>query len=162
MQLRFSKGTNSLCLNSPYTYHPLREICFFSHTTTTTNSRFSQLTATSISLTLWTNTFLNESDDPVPLDTPKHSFPKEHHRDTNSFCSIASREASWKTPIWIVRPQSYGIANLNFSTSVQPSCLESPRKVSRRVWTCNLEPIIIPCFRRASVYHEHKQINSYC
>ena len=104
----------------------------------------------------------NESDDSVSLDTPKHSFPKEHHRDTNSVCSIASREASWKTPIWIVRPQSYVIANLNSSTSVQSSRLEPPRKVPRRAWTCNLEPIIVPCFRRASVYYGHKQINCYC
>ena len=28
MQLRFSKGTDSLCLNSPYTYHPLRKSAF--------------------------------------------------------------------------------------------------------------------------------------
>ena len=78
------------------------------------------------------------------------------------FCSIASRGASWKTPIWIVRPQSYVIANRNSLTSVQSFRLETPRKVSRRASTCNLEPIYVPCFRRASVYHRHKQINCYC
>ena len=127
------------------------------HPFPTTNSQFSQLTATSISLTLWTNTFLNESDDSVSPITVFLRSIIATQRD-----SIASREASWKTPIWIVRPQSYVIANLNLWISVQSSRLEPPRKVSRRAWTCNLEPIIVPCFRRASVYHEHKQINRYC
>ena len=40
------------------------------HPSLTTNMEIDQLTVTSISLTFWTNTFLHESDDLVPLDTP--------------------------------------------------------------------------------------------
>ena len=41
------------------------------------NIEINQLTGTSISLTLRTKAFLDESDDLVSLDTPHHSFPMQ-------------------------------------------------------------------------------------
>ena len=49
------------------------------------NIEINQLTGTSISLTLRTKAFLDESDDLVSLDTTHHSFPLQHHRDGKLF-----------------------------------------------------------------------------
>ena len=49
-----------------------------------------QLTATSITLTLWAKTFLRESDDLVPLGTPIIVFLRQRHRDGESLSSAIS------------------------------------------------------------------------
>ena len=54
------------------------------------NIEINQLTGTSISLTLRTKAFLDESDDLVSLDTPHHSFPLQRHRVGKSFsCEVS-------------------------------------------------------------------------
>ena len=66
-----------------------------------------QLTATSISLTLRTKTFLDESDDLMSLDTPHHSFPLQHYSDGQSF----SREVALAS--YIVSLRSVNILRFN-------------------------------------------------
>ena len=121
----------------------------------------SQLTATSISLTFRTNTFLNESDHSVSLDTPNHSFPKEYYLDKKSFCREPRDELRDAYPNWsLVVGRNSESEFLDICCNHLPTWI-APRNVSHRVRICNREPIIVSRVLCTSVYHVHKLINIY-